>query len=337
MVPSVSAEAYRAARQSAAVLDRSDRGRIVVSGADGASYLNGLLTNDIVALKPGDGCYAAYLTPQGRMIADLLVYHVGDIILLSMDGSVTATVLAKLDQFIFSEDVTLGDVTGTFAQIAVVGPDAARVVTEAIAPPPQTTVPIATHGSVRVPFAGQSVVVTRTTDLGQPGFDIYVERTQADVMRAAVERAGAVPLDRDTAQALRVEAGVPAFRADMDEDTIPLEAGIESRAISFSKGCYVGQEVIIRVLHRGHGRVAKKLVGLTLGGGDAPPPGTVVHAPGPDAKVVGQVTSSTISPALGKPIALAYVQRDYLEPGTALEVSGAEALVTALPFVHQQA
>src|SRR5690242_11924916 len=105
MVPLVSADAYRAARQHAAVLDRSDRGRIVVSGADRATYLHGLLTNDIASLKAGDGCYAAYLTPQGRMITDLLVYEVGDVILLAMDGSVLATVLAKLDQFIFSEDV----------------------------------------------------------------------------------------------------------------------------------------------------------------------------------------------------------------------------------------
>src|SRR6059058_4129406 len=121
-------EAYTAARERAAFLDRSDRGRIVVSGADRASYLQGLLTNDVVALKAGQGCYAAYLTAQGRMIADLLVYELGDVILLVMAGGVKDAVLAKLDQFIFSEDVQLGDVTTTFAQIGVVGPDASRVV-----------------------------------------------------------------------------------------------------------------------------------------------------------------------------------------------------------------
>ena len=113
MIPAVSAEAYDAARHRAAFLDRSHRGRIVVSGTERASYLQGLLTNDIVALKAGEGCYAAYLTAQGRMIADLYVYELGDVILLAMTGGVKDAVLAKLDQFIFSEDVQLGDVTAT--------------------------------------------------------------------------------------------------------------------------------------------------------------------------------------------------------------------------------
>src|SRR5215212_8722444 len=128
MIPAISAAAYDAARHHAAFLDRSHRGRIVVSGADRASYLQGLLTNDIVALKAGQGCYAAYLTAQGRMIADLYAYELGHAMLLAMTGGVKDVVLAKLDQFIFAEDVQLGDVTGTFAQIAVVGPDAAGAV-----------------------------------------------------------------------------------------------------------------------------------------------------------------------------------------------------------------
>src|SRR6059058_4929545 len=123
------ASAYQAARQRAAWIDRSARGRIVVSGKDRASYLQGLLTNDIPALAAGAGCYAAYLTPQGRMISDLWVYELGDVILLSLPSVETKnTVLAKLDQFIFSEDVQLGDVTGAFAQIAIVGPEAAAIV-----------------------------------------------------------------------------------------------------------------------------------------------------------------------------------------------------------------
>src|SRR5436189_2736321 len=128
MIPAVSPAAYDAARRRAAFVDRSDRGRIVVSGADRASYLQGLLTNDVVALRAGQGCYAAYLTAQGRMIADLHVYELGDVMLLTMAGDVTAAVLAKLDQFIFTEDVQLGDATDTFAQIAVVGPRAAQAI-----------------------------------------------------------------------------------------------------------------------------------------------------------------------------------------------------------------
>src|SRR5215212_8374211 len=120
MIPAASRAAYEAARRRAASIDRSDRGRIVVSGADRASYLQGLFTNDIVALRAGQGCYTAYLTAQGRMIADLHVYELGDVILLTMIGAVKDTVLGKLDQFIFSEDVQLGDVTETFVQVGVV-------------------------------------------------------------------------------------------------------------------------------------------------------------------------------------------------------------------------
>ena len=117
MVSTASPDLYQAARRQAARIDRSARGRIVVSGADRATYLQGLLTNDIVAIKAGAGCYAAYLTPQGRMIADLFVYELGDVMLLSMPLAVKDTVLAKLEQFVFTEDVQLGDVTETFAQI----------------------------------------------------------------------------------------------------------------------------------------------------------------------------------------------------------------------------
>ena len=122
MISRISEDAYQAARHHAAFIERFDRGRIVVTGGDRASYLQGLLTNDIAALKPGEGCYAAYLTPQGRMIADLLVYELGDVILLTMPLELKDVVLAKLDQFIFTEDVQLGDVTATFAAIAIVGP-----------------------------------------------------------------------------------------------------------------------------------------------------------------------------------------------------------------------
>src|SRR2546428_3121823 len=128
MIPGVSHAAYDAARHRAALIDRSNRGRVVVSGADRAEYLQGLLTNDVVALKAGQGCYAAYLTAQGRMIADLHVYELGDVMLLTMAGDVKDGVLAKLDQFIFTEDLQLGDVTDTLAQIAVIGPEAAIAV-----------------------------------------------------------------------------------------------------------------------------------------------------------------------------------------------------------------
>ena len=140
----------------AASLPRNHLGRIVVSGADRASYLQGLLTNDVVALKAGQGCYAAYLTAQGRMIADLHVYELGDVMLLTMAREVKDTVLAKFDQFIFSEDVQLGDVTETFFQLAIVGPDAARLVSTIVSGATVDALrALPEHGNARVQFAGR--------------------------------------------------------------------------------------------------------------------------------------------------------------------------------------
>jgi folate-binding protein YgfZ len=170
------------------------------------------------------------------------------------------------------------------------------------------------------------------TDIGEPGFEIYIERDATRPLKDRLASEGAVELDEQTAEVLRVEAGVPEFHRDMDEETIPLEAGIESRAISLTKGCYVGQEVIIRVLHRGHGRVARKLVGLTLDGDVVPERGSIVKS---DQKDVGEITSSVRSIALDRPIALAYLQRDFLAPGTAVSVEGTSAEVTTLPFASR--
>jgi folate-binding protein YgfZ len=320
---------YHAARAAMALVDRSDRAWLVVSGNDRRSYLQGLLTNDIEALGAGRGCYAAYLTPQGRMITDLWVYELGDVILLSMSRDVKAAVLARLDQFVFTEEVQLGDVSETFAAVAIVGPRSANAVAAATGLAADTIAALPEHGNLRADFRGKPAVVVRTTDTGLNGFDLLVDAAQRDEAIDLFRASGAVDLDAVAADALRIEAGIAKFHRDMNEETIPLEAGIEGRAISQTKGCYVGQEVIIRVLHRGHGRVARRLVGLSLEGGAAPAAGAAVHV---DGKQVGSVTSAAYSPALDRPIALGYVQRDHAEPGTAVTVDGVAAVVTATPF-----
>jgi tRNA-modifying protein YgfZ len=331
MVPAISIHEYEAARQRAGLVDRAEYAYIVVSGKDRASYLQGLLTNDIAALRPGQGCYTAYLTAQGRMIADLWVYELGDVMLLRLLRDVKPTVLAKLDQFIFSEDVQLGDVTDTFIGVGLVGPESRPLLSSVLDSSEDTMNELAEHGNLRATFNGQPVIVLRSSDLGEPGFEVLVEAIAFQPLRAAIHHAGAVEIDAATAETLRIEGGVPKFLQDMDEETIPLEAGIESRAISLTKGCYVGQEVIIRVLHRGHGRVARKLVGLARVGDETFNRGATVQA---DGRQIGEVTSATWSVALQRPIALAYVHRDFVAPGTHVTVDGADADVNALPFVR---
>jgi folate-binding protein YgfZ len=324
-------DGYEAARLGAGLIERPDRSRILVSGSDRASYLQGLLTNDIAGLTAGTGCYAAYLTPQGRMIADLWVYELGDAILLSMIPDVKETVLSKLDQFIFSEDVQLADLSDTSASLAVVGPLAAAVVGGVLeGAGSETLATLPGHGSLNARVEGQPIIVLRVSDVGVDGYELVVRPDQLAALEATLLAKGVKRVTAPATEALRIEAGLPLFHRDMDETTIPLEAGIESRAISQTKGCYVGQEVIARVLHRGHGRVVKKLVGLAMEGARVPPPTTTVSVDGRDA---GNVTSSVYSPALRKPIALAYVHRDFAAPGTVVTLAGEVARVTNLPFV----
>ncbi len=330
---------YRAAARSAALFDRSERGKIVVAGADRRAYLHAMLTNDILSLPAGGGCYAAYLTPQGRMIADMVVLDLGDALLVDLDRAVAPTVLARLDQFVFSEDVKLGDVSDAFGKLTLAGPAAARVVAGVAGrpgTPPMTADELAAwppFRNARAGFRGELLIVAASEEVGVAGFDLYVERPHLERLAAALVAAGAVRAGADDWEALRIESGRPAFGADMDHDTIPLEAGIEARAISFTKGCYPGQEVVIRVLHRGRGRIARKLVGLAIDGTQMPGAGDALRAGDREA---GRVTSAAWSPRLGGPIALAMVGREFFEAGTELAVVHGDrtlaARVIALPF-----
>ena len=338
-------EPYRAARRGAAFIDLSTRGRIVLKGADRAAYLQGLLTNDVAALTPGEGCYSAYLTPQGRMLADMVVVNLGDELLLDVDPSVTEMLLDRFREFVFTEDVTVEDRTAACREVGVHGPESARVVAELVGPAEDGT-PLAPdalggrpeHRQWSGRFGDAPVVVARSNEIGEVGFLLYADAA-ARPLTDALAAAGAAELDAETFSLLRLEAGRPAFPADMDESTIPLEAGIESRAISQTKGCYVGQEVIIRILHRGQGRVARRLVGLHLGEGDPPPDArtALFKADRPDAEPVGAVTTARWSPALGRTIALAYVKRELAAPGTELVAAHGDrrlsAVVTARPFL----
>lgn len=323
---------YEAVRHAAGLIDRSSQGKIVLSGRDRVSFLHALLTNDIAALRPGTGCYAAYLTPQGRMIADMRVIEVGDRVLLDLVPSVAASLTERLNKLIFSEDVQVGDVTADLAEFGVHGPGAVEVLAEAVSVSAAESRELPQYGNLRKTFGNAEVIVVRDDYLGEPGFDMSVARAEAERLQAKIAAAGALEIGASTAEILRVEAGRPLFGVDMNTETIPLEAGIEDRAISFTKGCYVGQEVIIRVLHRGHGRIARKLVGLVMRGAEVPAAKDPILA---GEQRIGEVTSAVHSPALGA-IALAYVQRDHTAPGTQVRIahgpSRIDAQVSALPF-----
>jgi tRNA-modifying protein YgfZ len=305
-----SSDGYRAIRTASAVIRRGDRGVLVVRGGDRLPWLQGLLTNDVATLQPGDSRYAAYLTPHGRMISDMRVVEVVDRTFLEVPAVLAEALRARLDTLIFAEDVQIADETGAIAVVDVHGP-------AAVMPPSLTPI----------------VAITDEV-FGGPAVTLFVARNDVDVVVARLVSAGAVETTLETLDVVRLESGTPQFLVDMDEHTIPLEAGIEDRAISFTKGCYVGQEVIVRVTQRGHGRVAKKLVGFKFEKNAAPKAGDGVRAAD---REIGRITSAVWSPALERPIALGFVHRDFVAPGTAVEVTTtggqAAATVAKLPFV----
>ena len=324
---------YQALREAAGIGAVAPRTAIGVSGRDRAAYLQGLLTNDIQALTQGTGCYAAWLTPQGRMLTDLHLFESGDMILLDVPTSELLATMQRLDQFLFSEDVQLADLSDALKAVWVHGPAAASVLEQVLAGVSEVEAQAEARGlhtwpeyhNARATFADAPVVVARVSQLGVPGFCVYIEPARAAELQRTLVAAGAVEAGEDAIQAARIEAGYPLFGLDMTPDTIPLEAEIEDRAISLTKGCYVGQEVIIRVLHRGHGRVAKKLVALRIDGG-LPERGAKIFAGDKDA---GAVTSAAHSPRFGS-IALGYLHRDFVAPGTSVAVDTPSGRVPAV-------
>jgi folate-binding protein YgfZ len=299
--------------------ERTDRGRIRVEGRDRVSFLQALLTNDLTALTPAQGIYTAYLTPQGRMIADMRLYARPDHILADVPASMTAVLVGKLDALIFSEDVRVADATAEMATLSVVGRRARLLLERAFL----LDLPVLSLPPLAV-LDSPPVFLVRSDEVYFPAFDLEPVAIEAcdiflpsETRGSVVERlqsAGIEPVGREVQELLRIEAGRPAFGRDMDEHTIPLEAGLLDRAISLTKGCYVGQEVIVRVLHRGAGRVAKRLVRLAFDNGlEAPPAaGTLLRV---DGRESGKVTSAARSPRLGRVVALGYLAREDAEAG----------------------
>jgi folate-binding protein YgfZ len=337
---------YRVLTQGAGWLQRVERGRLRLTGADRRSYLQGILTNDIASLTPGTGCYAAMLTPQGRMLADMRVLELGDALLIDLGRSATPDIRERFDRFIFSEDVVVADESDNLVQLGIYGPRAGSVLTEALSRLSSDDAARAAASALgrlglfhNTNWRSErvSLVAAGSDDFGIEGFELFIESGGADAVTRALLAAGAVQVDHATADVCRIEAGRPLFGVDMDEHTIPLEAGIEDRAISLTKGCYVGQEIIIRVLHRGHGRVARRLTGLLVDGA-VPSRADRIRA---GEREVGVVTSGAESPSLGRPIALGYVHSEHTEPGVQLTIVHGDrtlaATVATLPFVHRQA
>lgn len=322
---------YRAVREAAGLLDLSYRRKVVVAGSDRTAFLQGMLSNDVASLQPGQGCRAAFLTVQGRLVADLRLYARADTFLLDADPEAAAGLVPGLEKHLIADDVEMTDVTAETVTLSIQGPKADQVMRAVSDALPAMSRQF-DHADITV--TGEVVTVARVHDAAAFGYELFVPVTAGpEVWRAVLERGaphGLRPVGRAAFEILRVEAGIPWYGVDMDASRLVLEVGLED-AVSTTKGCYLGQEVVERTSARGH--VNRKLTGLRLAEGAVPARGAAIHV---DGKDVGVVTSAVDSPALGRPIALGYVRREHLTPGTRVMVSvtGGEVVaeVTALPF-----
>lgn len=319
----------RAVRAGSGLFDFSFRAKIAVTGADRVRFLHGMVSNDVKKLAPGAGNYAAILNAQGQVLADLRLYAAEDRIFIDTDATLRDKILTILRRYIIADKVVTEPLS-LFA-LAFQGPRARPLLAKTL----HIDLPdLAEFGHFATNYAGFPARVVRASSTGEDGYEVWMsEKAMMPIWGAACGQAPTydmLPCGSEALETLRIEAGIPRYGTELGEDTLLLEANILN-AVSFTKGCYIGQENVERTRSRGH--VNWKLVGLTIAGPVAPSPETKLIAEG---KEVGEITSSCVSPALRKTIALAYVRRETAEPGTKLVLaSGVPAEVAALPF-HQK-
>ncbi|MGC3960357.1 MAG: glycine cleavage T C-terminal barrel domain-containing protein [Verrucomicrobiota bacterium] len=319
---------YKALYESAGVLDLSFRSRICLTGVDRARFLHGQVTNDVKKLRAGEGCYAALTTAKGKMQSDLNIFCLQDELLLDFEPGRTAPVTQRLEKYIVADDVQVVDVAPHYGLLSVQGPNAEAVVrTLALF----ATVPSAALASAKISNAtlGEIYLVNHAR-LASHGFDLFVPLaalgTVADQLITAAKATGGLACGWNAFEIARVEAGIPRFGADMDETHIASECGIEARAISYTKGCYIGQEVLNRIHSIGH--VNRALCRLTFAAELRTPP-----APGAKLfqtdKEVGHITSAVVSPRQNCVVALGYVRREANAVGTNLLLRADSGEITA--------
>ncbi len=323
------ADEYVAARRRAGLVDRGHYGILEVEGRDRATFLHALLSNEVKALAPGQGCAATLLDVHGKVQVVLSVWVLDDRILLVVPPGTARKVLEALDHYLFSEKVSLRDASEETALFLLVGPEAWALVERltGVRPPERP------WAHVAATLDGAAVrLVTGDGETG--GAEIWCATAAADTARvwAALVNAGARPVGLTALESLRIEAGTPRFGHDVDESVLLPEIPLE-RLVSYTKGCYPGQEVVVRIRDRGH--VNRVLTGLVLEGDTVPAPGAEVVA---DGGAVGRVTSAVRSFGLGQPIALAFVKRQHAKPDTAVSVRVGKrtvaARVSGLPFTR---
>jgi len=296
-------------RESAAWLDLSARGKIRVTGEDRARLLHAMTTQDVQALTPGQGCYAFFLNAQGRILGDVNIFCREDSFLLDTEPETRQKLYDHIDRYIIADDVTLLDVTGEMSTIAIEGPQAAAVLERLGAPLPEAD--YATRS-----WSGS--IVARVSSTGARGYSIFMLPTKKAELIAALNIPEATP---EEARTVRIEHGKPRYGEEITERYLVQETA-QLNAVSFSKGCYLGQEIVERV--RSRAQIHRVLRRLTIDATEPPPAGTKLKSGDADS---AEIASAIYSPALGKVAALAYVRTQFAEPGTEMLLGNARAVV----------
>jgi folate-binding protein YgfZ len=309
------AQDYQTLTEGCGLLDRSERGKLALTGGAAKEFLQGQLTNDTVSLTPGQGLYAAFLTQKGKMQGDVRVLDAGSELLLDTERVALQALFNMIRSFSLGYDVQLHKRTLESELLSLIGPGADTVLRLA-----EVELPAAEHSHVAFTVAGAEVRAIRT-DLGTDL--LYASEHHDSVLNVALT-AGAQPVSAQAAECLRIESGRPRYGVDLDESVIPQEAGLNTRAVSFTKGCYVGQETVARLFYKG--KPNRELRGLRSD--EQLPVGTVLRLA---EREVGTVTSSALSPRLG-PLALALVRREAPLETIVEAGEGRTAVVSALPF-----
>lgn len=322
---------YRTLRQAAGVIDMSPLGKLRVTGNDRITYLQGQLSQDVAPLaNAGAGTYSCLLKPTGQMLSDMVLFAPDEqsVVILTPPHTLQ-TVYNRLEQFIIMEEVEIADISAHWVLVHVAGPRAVSVLQPLGL---QQGLPI-WHCRIAT-WQDQAVTLVRTDRTGEEGYDLLAPVGSAGNLWQWLLDAGALPVGYEAWNIRRVEAGIPLFGIDMDDSTIPLEAGLGDSAISFTKGCYTGQEVVHRIYSRGH--TNRSLVGLRLSENLLPPSRAPISTA--DRRDAGWVTSAVRSLSLATGIALGYLRNEYTVPGTEVSIridnSSLGATVVSLPFVE---
>jgi aminomethyltransferase len=301
---------YRALRERAAWIDLSGRGKIRATGDDRVRLLHAMCTNNVENLQPGTGCYAFFLTAQGRILADLNLFYLPDYLLLDTEPDARQRVLEHLDKFIIADDVTLHDFTEATSTINLEGPAAEAILSELGGSPARIPCSIVEWDQAQI---------AHWTYTGGPGYSLFIPAEEKQEFIEKLTSRGVPQATLETADVVRLEYGRPRYGVDFTDANIPQETQ-QMQAVHFSKGCYLGQEIVERVRSRGH--VNRVLVSLAIDSETPPARGMKVEA---DGKETGEITSAVVSPSTGKAIAFGIIRAEAME--SSLSVGGAPATV----------